>query len=296
MSCAGRGTFRLNERQLRSFVKAVELKSFSRAAENSYISTPAFVQQINLLEEGLGFSLFHRSSHGVRLTEAGEVFYAAAVEILDLYEGACRQGLALQQAKRSLLRIGCPSMHLPGFVLEGCQVFQNMYPDAKLDLIPSAMRRHLNNLRSGKIDLCFLAEPDDAALDGLVFHPLSQERFSFCMRKSHPLAGREMLSRSDLLLYPILCGTYEYLKKPFTDCLPEGADIRVLSEEYDMTTQSRSMLSEEMIMIHSHWTNLYSSLLAVVPSELPAGRIGAVSVSPVPDNVSRFLACITELR
>lgn len=285
----------MNERQLKSFVKAAEWKSFSRAAADSYISTPAFVQQINLLEESVGFPLFHRTRHGIRLTDAGEIFYTAAKEILEIYANACQRGQAIQQAGQKTLRIGCPSMHLPAFALEGCRIFRSRYPDTQLELIPSSMRQHLNNLRSGKIDLCFLAEPDETMLEGLVFIPLCGETFSFCMRKDHPLTEKETLTDTDLLNYPILCGTYEYLKKPFTSCLPAEARVHILPEEYDMTTQSRSMLSEELIMIHSHWKNIYSSLLKVVPSELGAGRIGAVSTKPTTMTAENFLSCIPEM-
>ena len=41
----------MNERQLESFISAADQKSFSKAAEASFISTPALVQQINLLEK-----------------------------------------------------------------------------------------------------------------------------------------------------------------------------------------------------------------------------------------------------
>ena len=42
--------------QLDAFIKASDLGSFSKAAEAMYISTPAIIQQINLLESSYALS------------------------------------------------------------------------------------------------------------------------------------------------------------------------------------------------------------------------------------------------
>ena len=67
----------MNDRQLLSFIKIVETGSFSKAAKDSFISVPAMVQQIDRLEEDLGFRLLLRSNQGVRLTDQGKIFYDA---------------------------------------------------------------------------------------------------------------------------------------------------------------------------------------------------------------------------
>ena len=64
----------MNERQLKSFLLAADLKSFSKAAENSFISASALIGQINLLEKDIGFPLFDRTYHGISLTPSGQVF------------------------------------------------------------------------------------------------------------------------------------------------------------------------------------------------------------------------------
>ena len=71
----------MNDRQLTSFLKIVETGSFSKAAQESYISVPAMVQQIDRLEEDLGFRLFSRTNQGAILTEDGVVFCDAKLGI-----------------------------------------------------------------------------------------------------------------------------------------------------------------------------------------------------------------------
>ena len=57
--------------QLDTFICVVEAGSFSKAADKLYISPPAVIKQINLLESSLGVKLFERSHRGLTLTNAG---------------------------------------------------------------------------------------------------------------------------------------------------------------------------------------------------------------------------------
>ena len=61
----------MNRNQLKYFVAAAESRSFTKAAEQFYISQTAITQQIRLLEEALGCPLFDRSTRPVSLTPAG---------------------------------------------------------------------------------------------------------------------------------------------------------------------------------------------------------------------------------
>lgn len=68
-------------RQLRYFVKIVELGSMSRAASVLYIAQPALSQQVTGLERDLG-QLLIRNARGVAPTAAGRTLYQRAVRIL----------------------------------------------------------------------------------------------------------------------------------------------------------------------------------------------------------------------
>ena len=73
----------MNRNQLRYFVSAAEHRSFTKAAEQYYISQTAVTQQIQQLEQTLGCELFDRSTRPVSLTSAGKSFLLDAKAILD---------------------------------------------------------------------------------------------------------------------------------------------------------------------------------------------------------------------
>ena len=60
------------------FTCVADCGSFTKAAESLFISPTAVMKQINSLEKHLNMKLLNRTSHGVRLTPAGEVIYRDA--------------------------------------------------------------------------------------------------------------------------------------------------------------------------------------------------------------------------
>jgi monoterpene epsilon-lactone hydrolase len=69
-------------RHLRAFVAVAEDLSFSKAAQRLFLTQPALSRQIRGLERLVGCDLFRRSTHGVRLTPAGEALLARARTLL----------------------------------------------------------------------------------------------------------------------------------------------------------------------------------------------------------------------
>ena len=57
--------------KIRYFLRAAEEKSFSRAAQQIYVSPQALTKQITALEQEIGGELFTRSSRGIELTRLG---------------------------------------------------------------------------------------------------------------------------------------------------------------------------------------------------------------------------------
>lgn len=72
----------MNIEYLRTLTVVADVGSFSRAQEALYISKQAIMQQINLIEKEVGAQIFLRTSQGVTLTKAGQVFYRGAIEMI----------------------------------------------------------------------------------------------------------------------------------------------------------------------------------------------------------------------
>lgn len=75
-------------RQLEYFRQIADTHSFNEAARHLNMSQPPLSYQIHQLEEELGVQLFERTSKGVILTNAGEVLYERAGNLLDYADSA----------------------------------------------------------------------------------------------------------------------------------------------------------------------------------------------------------------
>src|SRR4051812_1572115 len=78
----------LSLQQIRCFCAALELGSFTAAAEALRVSQPAVAEQIRKLEQALGADLFVRAGRGVTPTEAGSAFAEHAARSLRAVEDA----------------------------------------------------------------------------------------------------------------------------------------------------------------------------------------------------------------
>lgn len=186
----------MTDKQLASFVSAAQWGSFSKAAANSYISVPAFAQQIRLLEKEMGMALFNRSSKGVTLTRAGEAFLPFARAMLaNLSEG-------LSEAKAA---IGCRNVRvsfnavepLPSFVAEIARRFKMTNPDSPVEYVASAYDSWIDDVAACRSDVCFFMPPDYLPVD-LEFVPLYKDRIVCCVRPASPLAAKSAIGLADL--------------------------------------------------------------------------------------------------
>ena len=96
-------------RQLRYFVRIVELGSLSRAAADLFIAQPALSQQLASLEHELGVKLLSRSFRGVTPTDPGQVFYRHAQSMLRLMERLRGDVQQASEHPSGVVSIGMPT-------------------------------------------------------------------------------------------------------------------------------------------------------------------------------------------
>lgn len=109
-------------------------KSFSKAAQNLYISQPSLSARIKKIEDALGVPLFDRSTTPLRLTESGKVYVQAAEEISQIEQRVENYINNLTTLRTGHLSVGASNLFaayvLPSLITK----FKESYPDISIQL------------------------------------------------------------------------------------------------------------------------------------------------------------------
>lgn len=147
----------LSLQQLRIFLAVARRLSFTRAAEELFLTQPAVSVQVQKLERAAGYPLFEQFGKRVRLTPAGELFCRYAERILAL-EAELQAALAeLSDACQGVLGIGASTTIGVSILPLLLQRFRARHPGVVLRLhignVPDVAQR----VRDGQLDLGLIA-------------------------------------------------------------------------------------------------------------------------------------------
>ena len=143
-------------RQLKYFVRIVELSSFSKAAQDLFIAQPALSNQISNLEKELDTQLLSRSVRGVTPTEAGKTLYRHAQAIIRQIEHLKYEVENESANPKGSESIGIPTSVSNVLASPLIAATQERYPEIKLQIVES-LSGHLEELVSnGRIEMSLL--------------------------------------------------------------------------------------------------------------------------------------------
>jgi DNA-binding transcriptional LysR family regulator len=191
-------------RHLRYFVAVAEELNFSRAAKRLHMAQPPLSVAIRKLEEEIGASLFVRSSHEVRLTEAGRAFLPGARRALADADAAVTAAQRASTGEVGTFRVGYNwSARFETLPALG-QAFARRRPDLELLTEEMRPRQMPEALRSGVLDVAIALYPDISG--DLSFVLVRREPIVAVLSSSHPLANEEAIDLVELagefLLFP----------------------------------------------------------------------------------------------
>ena len=136
MIYAERAVILMYNPQLETFIRVADAGSFNKAAEELFISPPAVIKQINLLEAQLGLTLFVRTHRGLKLTEAGKSLYQDAKYVIGYCRESVERARAAMQKEENVIRIGTSPMTPVQNMVDLWPKFQEYCPDIKFQMIP----------------------------------------------------------------------------------------------------------------------------------------------------------------
>ena len=110
-------------------------RSFTKAAQNLYISQPSLSARIKKIEEIIGEPLFDRSTTPLQLTEVGKVYIEAAEEITQIEQRVENYIIDLAGLKTGNLAVGASTLFAAYVVPSLITQFNQKFPDVHIQLI-----------------------------------------------------------------------------------------------------------------------------------------------------------------
>ena len=178
-------------RQLRYFVRIVELGSMGRAALDLDVVQSALSQQISRLEGELCTRLLQRTAKGAVPTEAGLAFFREAQLVLRHADQAAR---AAQQARLTgTVSIGLSPTTASVLGVPLMRAMHERYPDVRLHMVGSLSGHLSNMLNARQLDLAVLFDTQPARRWSVL--PLLEERLFLIRSTRHRAPGQAPLPR-----------------------------------------------------------------------------------------------------
>lgn len=127
--------------------------SFSKAAENMYISQPSLSLTIKKIENRLGTPLFDRSTTPIQLTDCGKEYIMCIEKIFDIENEFENYVSDLNNLKTGNLTIGASNIYASYILPPIITKFKSKYPKVQVDLIEADTAHLEKQLYEGTLDL-----------------------------------------------------------------------------------------------------------------------------------------------
>jgi len=187
--------------QLKVFEALARSGSFTRAAEELFLTQPTVSQQIKQLTKAVGLPLFEQIGKRLYLTDAGQEVLAVCRDISERLSQLEMTLADLKGLKQGNLRLAVTTT-AKYFVPRLLGPFRQCYPGIKISLKVTNRERLLERLTENLDDLYILGQPPEHLDIGL--RPFLENPLVVIAPHNHPLAQEKNISLQRLAEEPFI--------------------------------------------------------------------------------------------
>jgi DNA-binding transcriptional LysR family regulator len=212
--------------QLKVFEAVARHNSFTRAAEELFLTQPTVSMQVKQLSKAVGLPLFEQVGKRLYLTEAGKELYTTCRDLfarLTQFEISIADLKGLKQGSLRLSVVTTAKYVIPRLLGPFCQ----KYPGIDVSLTVTNHEHLLENLVENRDDIYILSQPPDD-LD-VSIHPFLENPLVVVAWRNHPLASEKNIPLKRLAEEPFIMrepgsGTRKSVQQLFDD---RGIEVKV---------------------------------------------------------------------
>lgn len=190
-------------KQLDTFLVVADCGSFTKAAEQLRVSSPAIIKQINQLEDEMGLQLFRRTRRGVALTETGKTFRDESRKLIHASQEAMRRVRQVEARSTQQVRLGTSMLRSAQYFLHLWSSVYGKPLEHRVHIVPfldNSYAEYMNTVANLGKDIDVIATPFPKELPGYHCNALEITKMPFCcaIPSGHRLVDKQVLEVSDL--------------------------------------------------------------------------------------------------
>lgn len=174
----------MTEREYQYISMIAQCGNITKAAEKLFIAQPSLTQCLQRIEQDYGAKFFYRGHDGVRLTEAGEVYMAAAERMLSVYQELKREVGGEQEEQRGRISIGLEEFQAERMFADLICRYTSKFPYRELRITESTSQQLQEMVMDHKLDLILVHYP--LINENLTFIPLYEDELVLAVAKDNP--------------------------------------------------------------------------------------------------------------
>ncbi|MBQ9070863.1 MAG: LysR family transcriptional regulator [Clostridia bacterium] len=174
----------MNVSKYKALLAAVDMGSFSAAANSLGYTQSGMTHMMNSLEEEIGFPILQRGYFGVKLTASGEKIIPRIRELVNCEDALFNEIEILKSYGDNIIRIGAYSSLATHWLPSIVEEFGKQFPEVTVNIQTGTVEELYSGLESGRFDMVFGTK---LAKYGFKWIPLALDKFYAVLPKGYPL-------------------------------------------------------------------------------------------------------------
>jgi len=262
------------DRRLQVFYTVAKQLSFTKAAEQLFMTQPAVTFQVKQLEEHFNTRLFERSHGRIALTAAGQLVLGYAERILTLAEEMETRVSELTGAVSGALLLGASTTIAEYMLPQILGEFKAAHPEVQAHMMVANSETIVHRVADHSIDIGLIESP--SYLPSLQNEVCCDDELVVVCAPGHVLAQRKTLRAQDLASVAWVrrepgSGTREFTDNYIRECGLAPDDLDVIMELGSPEAMKGAVATGSAVAVVSR---------ATITKELQLGTLVAIPLAP----------------
>lgn len=283
----------MNIKKYEAFVRAVELGSLSKAAEELGYTQSGISHMMQSLEDEVGFSLMVRTSSGILPNTEGELLLPIIRQLLNTNESLEQNIAKIKGADTGRIRLASFSSVATYWLPTILAAFEQDFPNVEVQIVEGGADRIEAMMDNHEADLCLYTGGESKNFEWI---PLCTDQLLALVPPDHPLTATDAVPIEEIMSEPFIMplAGYDYEVHHILDQLPHYPHIRFSScSDYaiiSMVTKGLGVSILPELLLRN-----YHNDAVAMPLEPPQFRVLGMGVpqvrtaSPVTRNFMRYV-------